>query len=85
MNSNYQKAIDEMLKGVNFRIEAVAKKYGTQNYNGLIVAQSDDKWEIRFNGETHILPQYGNISVPAIGKVVKVFVPQGNMNLAYFI
>lgn len=85
MNSNYQKAIDEMLKGINFRIEAVAKKYGTQNYDGFIVGQNGDKWEVRFNGEAHTIPQYGNISTPSVGKTVKVFVPQGNMNLAYFI
>lgn len=83
MNS-YQRAIKEMIKSVQYMIqEAVAKT--TKCYDGLIVGQTENgQWQVKFNGETHVMKSYGSI-VPSVGSIVKVIVPQGNMSIAFFI
>lgn len=81
--SDYQKAIQEILKGVRYIVNQ-AMSNTTKCYNGIILSQaSDGKWNVKFNGETHELKPYGSI-IPSIGSVVKVFIPQNNMSLAFF-
>lgn len=81
--SDYQKAIQEILKGVRYIVNQ-AMSNTTKCYNGIILSQaSDGKWNVKFNGETHELKPYGSI-IPSTGLVVKVFIPQNNMSLAFF-
>lgn len=63
---------------------ASVHKNTTKIYNGIIVSSNNNgTWNIQYNGETHSMPAYGNIN-PTINTVVKVFIPQGNQNLAFF-
>lgn len=81
-----REATEEMLKGFKYMLDLLYAKT-TLNHDGLIVsseANASGKWDVRFNGEVHALKPYGAI-VPAKNMIVKVFVPQGNMSLAYFI
>ena len=57
----------------------------TKIYDGIIVSNNNDgRWNIRYNGEVHPVRSYGNAS-PAVDQMVKVFVPQGNQSLAWFL
>lgn len=57
----------------------------TKIYDGVIVSNNGDgRWNIRYNGEVHPVRSYGNAS-PTVDQMVKVFVPQGNQNLAWFL
>lgn len=57
----------------------------TKIYEGIIVSNNNDgRWNIRYNGEVHPVRSYGNAS-PAVDQMVKVFVPQGNQSLAWFL
>lgn len=76
------KAIEEMIKSFKF----IAEKYlenTTKIYSVPVLAQNaDGTYTVNFNGESHNLPLYGNNTI-TVGKPVKVFIPQGNMNLAF--
>lgn len=84
MQNDYQSAIKEILKGVAYLLAESAKQ-NTQCYDGIIVGDNGNgKWNVQYNGEIHSLKSYGSI-VPAIGKMVKVIIPQGNTSVAFFI
>ena len=75
--------IDEMIKSVAYLINN-ALKQTTKIYDGIIVSNNNDgRWNVTYNGKTRPVTPYGSIS-PNIGKVVKIFVPQGNDALAFF-
>lgn len=79
-----QGAISVILKSVDYLIEKRMSKT-TKIYDGVIVSNNNDgKWNIQYNGKVHAVKPYGSI-VPAVGTVVKVFVPQNNQALAFFI
>lgn len=83
-NSKIDSALDEMLKSINFLIKETLKTT-TQIYNGTVISfNSGNKWNIQYNGEVHSVEKYGN-NTPVVGSVVKVFIPQGNQNLAWFL
>lgn len=80
-----QEALNVIIKGIAKMLNDFKQKEATQIYDGLVVSQGDsNKWEIKYNGKTHLLKHYGNIT-PSVNKIVKVFIPQGNQNLAFFI
>lgn len=82
MDSN-QKAIDQLIRGMQYLIDQ-AKKEDTKIYDGVVIsASSGGKWNIKYNNKTHAVSSYGN-STPTANSVVKVIVPQGNQNLAWF-
>lgn len=84
MANRNKEALSEILKGIKYLINQALLKT-TKCYDGIILSQNDnDKWTIKFNGESHVIKKYGNIT-PAIGMVVKVIIPQNNMSLAFFI
>lgn len=80
----YQSAWNEILRAVDYMIEQKLRGNGTANYNGIVqAANSDGTYNVQFNGEVKALKSYG--STPSVNDMVKVFVPQNNYNLAYFI
>lgn len=81
-----QGLIETILKSIQFMIDTAIKEKTTKVYDALIIsqtAQSDGTWTLRFNHEEHQIKPYGSI-VPAKDKMVKVVIPQSNLNLAYF-
>ena len=83
MQSDNQIVVQEMLKSFQFLLDEVLKQT-TKIYDGLITASNTDgTWSVRYNGEVHALKPYGSVS-PSVGSVVKVIIPQGNQNIAYF-
>lgn len=83
MQSDNQIVIQEILKSIDYMLKNLLKKT-TKIYDGLIIgSNADGSWNVKYNGEVHALKPYGSIS-PSINMVVKVTVPQGNQNLAYF-
>ena len=83
-NKDNQKAIDEILKSIKYLLNQMAVSYGTKIYDGLVIqSMTGNKWKIRFNGEEKDITLHGNTS-PKINSMVKVYIPQGNYNLAYF-
>ena len=86
MNSNnktYQEAIKSICNSIKYMIDQATKQV-TQIYNGVIITIENNNYTVQINGLTYNLTQYGNLS-HSVGDVVKVFVPQGNMNMAFFI
>ncbi len=83
MQDNREQVIQEILKSFQFLVNETLK-YNTKIYDGMIISKANEtSWEVRYNGENHILKQYGNAAID-VGKTVKVFIPQGNQSLAYF-
>ena len=81
---NYQSTVNEIIKSIKFMIKTWLQENSTKIYNGLIVSSNNDgTWNIQYNGEIHSMPSYGNIQ-PAVNMMVKVVIPQGNQNLAFF-
>lgn len=79
-----QDAIDAIIRGISQMIDDFNNKT-TKIYDGVIVSQADNgKWNIKYNGKIHAIKPYGNIT-PSINSMVKIIVPQGNQNLAFFI
>lgn len=77
-------AIQKLIEGFSILLKEAIKNT-TKIYSGVIISQgSNGKWNIRYNGETHLISSYGNIT-PVIGNMVKVIIPDGNQNLAFFI
>lgn len=81
-NNTLWDAIQEIIRSCQVMITESVKKT-TKVYDGLIVSNAGDKqWNVRYNGENHTVKQYGTVSYLQ-GSSVKVFVPQGNQNLAF--
>lgn len=81
-----QEAIEVMLSGIYSMCQQLLKNT-TLVYDGIVVsdiADSSGKWQIKYNGKTHSVKPYGSI-IPSKGKMVKVFLPQGNQALSFFI
>lgn len=75
----YKEAGDSLLKSFQYMMDENAKG-STLIYNGLLTGAST----VQLNGQEYNIVQYGSFS-HSVGDVVKVFVPQGNMNSAFFI
>lgn len=82
-NEQCKEAADSLVSSIGYMI-GEANKLNTQIYNGVITAVSGGSYTILINGKTFTIPLYGSFS-HSVNDVVKVFVPQGNMNLAFFI
>ena len=83
MIDSNSEAIKEILKSINYLVNQAMLKT-TKCYNGIVKSQEGNKWTVQFNGEAHLIPHYGENSV-VVGKVVKVFIPENNISLAFFI
>ena len=60
------------------------KNNSTKIYDGIVISNNNDgRWNIKYNGETHAVKLYGS-ALPSVNSMVKVVVPQGNQNLAWF-
>lgn len=63
--------------------EAINSKT-TKIYSGIVQSSNTNgTWNILYNGKVHAVKPYGSI-VPKVDTVVKVFIPNGNENLAFF-
>lgn len=81
--NEYKEASKQLLNSMMYAITE-ALKNTTKIYDGIILSGPiGDRWRVQFNGEVHELKAYGTI-VPTSGKMVKVYIPQGNMSVAYF-
>lgn len=83
MNEQYKEAGDALLSSFEYMLSEGLKS-NTQIYNGIIVNEDNGIYTIKINGNNYAIPQYGEFT-HVVNQVVKVFVPQGNMNLAFFI
>lgn len=79
----FQRVIVEFARAIKYIVDMSIKKT-TQNYLGQVLEQNiDGSYNIKLNGKVHAIKMYGN-GKPNIGDMVQVFIPQGNMNLAWF-
>lgn len=83
MDEMNQEAVQAMLEGFNLLLKEAINNT-TKIYDGFVVGQNGTNWNVRYNGQVHSIKQYGDNQVKT-GKIVKVFVPQGNANLTFFI
>ena len=75
--------LNELLKSIKYMINSSLSKT-TKIYDGIVVSSnSNNKWNIKYNGEIHAVKGYGNV-IPTAGSIVKVLIPQGNQALAWF-
>ena len=83
MDEMNQEAVQAMLEGFNLLLKEAINNT-TKIYDGFVVGQNGTNWNVKYNGQIHSIKQYGDNQVK-VGKIVKVFVPQGNANLTFFI
>lgn len=82
--AEWQGAIQQIVKGISQMVEDKLSKT-TKIYDALVIKNNNDgTWNLQYNGNIHAVKPYGTVS-PTIGKTVKVFIPQGNQNLSFFI
>lgn len=84
MTKEQNNAIDALLKGIKILIEEYSGN-STQIYTGRVTAilkAAPLICAVEINGKTYELPVYGSRNV-SLSSIVKVFVPQGNMNVAF--
>lgn len=82
MDEMNQEAVQAMLEGFNLLLKEAINNT-TKIYDGFVVGQNGTNWNVRYNGQVHSIKQYGDNQVKT-GKIVKVFIPQGNANLTFF-
>ena len=82
MNEQYKEAVDGLIGGFDYMLQENNKK-STQIFNGVITAVNGSSYTIKLNGNEYVIPLYGGF-IHNVNDVVKVFIPQGNMNLAFF-
>lgn len=82
-NERFGEAVDAIAKSVDYMLKQNALGQ-TKIYIGILTNENNGVYSVRVNGETYTIPQYGNFT-HGVNEAVKVFVPQGNMNLAFFI
>ena len=78
-NNFYKETADQVLRGVEYLLDQNNQK-STQIYSGVITSDGT----ILINGRKYNIPQYGTFTHNT-NDVVKVFVPQGNMSVAFYI
>mgnify|MGYP003613175639 CR=1 FL=1 len=78
---NHLQTVYERLDYILLFKEAISNT--TKIYDGFVIGQNGTNWNVRYNGQVHSIKQYGDNPVKA-GKIVKVFIPQGNANLTFF-
>lgn len=83
MDEMNQEAVQAMLEGFNLLLKESINNT-TKIYDGFVIGQNGTNWNVRYNGQVHSIKQYGDNQVK-VGKIVKVFIPQGNANLTFFI
>lgn len=82
MNEQYKEAVDGLIVGFDYMLQE-SNKQNTQIFNGIITAVNGGSYTIKLNGNEYVIPLYGGLA-HNVNEVVKVFIPQGNMNLAFF-
>lgn len=85
MNQNkvFEEAVNQMARSIEYMLDQ-KETNTTKIYSGLILSITNDTASIKINGKDFIIKQYGNFT-HNVNDIVKIFVPQGNMNLAFFI
>lgn len=76
----YNECIQEMARSFQYMIDQNSND--TKIYDGVVVSISGG-YTVKFNGREHKMKQFGSGTVK-VGSMVKVFIPQNNMNLAFF-
>lgn len=78
-----QDAVKQLIRGVKYIVHQIVDKSSTQVYDGIVLSEATNgKWNVQYNGKTHAIKPYK--ITPTASAMVKVFVPQGNQNLAFF-
>ena len=81
---DWQGAISQIVKGISQMIDNKISKT-TKIYSGQVLSKNaDGSYNVKYNGQTHAIMPY-KMTDSETGIIVKVFVPQGNQNLAFFI
>ena len=81
---DWQGAIYENDKGISKKRENKKKKTTKSNNGKVLSKNADGSYNVKYNGQTHAIMPY-KMTDSETGIIVKVFVPQGNQNLAFFI
>lgn len=79
----YKQAIQELMRSIKYMIDN-RMEHTTKIYNGLILSITDNMAQIKINGRNYDIIHYGSFA-HSVGDIVNVFIPQGNMNLAFYI
>lgn len=83
-SKEFKEAVEQIIRSINYILEE-KNLTNTQIFNGILIQINDNVGTIKINGKEYDnIPQYGNFQ-HEVRNTVKVFVPQGNMNLAFFI
>ena len=74
-----KEALQEIIRAVEYLVEQKLQQ-NTQIFDGILLPTG----QVRINGKDYFIKHYGNFSHES-NSVVKVFVPQGNMNISFYI
>lgn len=76
-------AVNKIIQGIYKMLDDYCKNYSTMIYSGIVIADnSDGTWNVQYNGEVHAMKPYK--TSPTVGEMVKIFIPNGNQNLSFF-
>lgn len=79
---NESDALKEIIKSIQYLVNQ-SKLQSTRIYSGFVLSsEGGGKYKVKVNDVEKVLPLYGTNTV-AVHSNVKVFVPQGNYNLAF--
>lgn len=75
-------ALKQIVKSIQYLVNQ-SKLETTKIYSGFVLSdEGGGKYKVKVNDIEKVLPLYGTNTI-AVNNTVKVFVPQGNYNLAF--
>ena len=74
---------NEILDAIEIIVDKKIRENTAQIYLGVCKSVSDNTCVMSINGRNNTVQFYG--STPAVGSIYRVFVPNGNMSMAFII
>lgn len=74
---------NEILDAIEIIVDKKIRENTTQIHSGVCVSASGNTCVMTINGKNNTVQWYG--STPTIGAIYRVFVPNGNMSMAFII
>ena len=74
---------NEILDAIEIIVDKKTKEQTTQIYPGICKSVSGNSCVMSINGKDNTVQFYG--STPTVGSIYRVFVPNGNMSMAFII
>ena len=75
--------VNEILDAIEIIVDKKVRDISAQIYPGVCKSVSGNSCVMSINGKDNTIQFYG--SIPTVGAIYRVFVPSGNMSMAFII